>query len=74
MAVDKSAVNALLVAMDLGDYRKAKALAHQVEQGADASALASRVKEATTIDGRALVAAAVVLAAVVGLLVQAVAR
>jgi hypothetical protein len=74
MAADKSMVNALLVAMDVGDYRKAKALALKVEQGSDASALASRVKDATTVDGRALVAAAVVLVAVLGLVVQALAH
>ncbi len=74
MAADKSAVNALLVAMERGDYRSAKALAARVEQSSDASALASRVKDATAIDRRALVAAAVVLVLVFGFLAQAMAR
>jgi ethanolamine transporter EutH len=74
MAVDKSTVNALLVAMDMGDYRKARALAADVQQASDASALASRVKVATEVDGRALVAAGVVLAAVAGLVLQAMAH
>ena len=74
MAADKGANNAMLVAMDVGDYRRAKALAARVEPGSDTAALAARVKEATAIDGRALLAFGFIIIVVLGFVLQAMAH